>query len=308
MLRTLAPVAVLVALVALVTAVSPGFLSPASLGVVADQASVIVVLAAGQTMVILLGGIDLSVAAVVSLASVLLAYWLPKLGFVAVPAVLAIATAIGALNGLAHVWAQVPSFIVTLGSLGIWSGVALSVTDGRVIQIDSGLGPVEWVSGHVGTVPNSFLLAVALVALTAAATRWLPVGRRLRAAGLAEPAARMAGIRVDRIKVGAFAFSGLCGGIGAIQLVAVQFSGSPVLGDYLLLPVLAAVLVGGTAITGGHGGPGRALVGALVVSVLSVGMSVVGVPSAYTNLIYGAVLVAAVIFTTRRVDFGAVVK
>jgi ribose transport system permease protein len=113
---------------------------------------------------------------------------------------------------------------------------------------------------------------------------------------------------VDRIKIAAFAYSGLCGGIGAIQLAAVQFSGSPVLGDYLLLPVLAAVLVGGTAITGGHGGPGRALVGALVVTVLSVGMSVVGVPSAYTNLVYGTVLVAAVIFTTRRVDFGAVVK
>jgi ribose transport system permease protein len=308
MLRTLAPVGVLVALVALVTAMSPGFLSPSSLGVVADQASVIVVLAAGQTMVILLGGIDLSVAAVVSLASVLVAFWLPKLGVAAIPAVLATTTLIGALHGVAHVKAQVPSFIVTLGGLGIWSGVALSITDGRVIQINGGLGAIEWIGGRVGTVPNSFVLALVVVALTAAGMRWLPFGRRLRAAGLAEPAARMAGIRVDRIKIAAFAYSGLCGGIGAIQLAAVQFSGSPVLGDYLLLPVLAAVLVGGTAITGGHGGPGRALVGALVVTVLSVGMSVVGVPSAYTNLVYGTVLVAAVIFTTRRVDFGAVVK
>jgi ribose transport system permease protein len=306
--KVLAPLGVLIALFALVSAISPGFASPGSLSVLGDQASVIAILALGQTLVILTGGIDLSVAAVVSFASVLLAYWLPTMGFAAVIAVLAISAIIGAIHGLIYVTTQVPSFIITLGGLGVWSGVALSITDGRVIQVDKGMGAIEWFSARTGDLPHSFLAAVVLVAITAAALRWLPFGRQLRTVGLQEPAAHMAGLRVTRIKVIAFAFSGLCAGIGAVLLVAVQFSGSPVLGDYLLLPTLAAVLVGGTAITGGHGGAVRTLIGALVVTVLSVGMSVAGVPSAYTNLAYGVVLIAAVIFTTRRVDFGAVVK
>ncbi|MCL8024487.1 ABC transporter permease [Nocardioides bruguierae] len=299
-LTSLMPVIALVALVAALTAADPGFLTERSLVAVVNTAAPLAVLAAGATIVVLCGGIDLSIAALCSLASVLLALWLPDLGGVAILAVVLAAAALGALQGLVHVVARIPSFVVTLGGMSVFGAVALVVSGAGTVGV-SNLDPLRWATMYVGgRVPVAVLVAVLVVAAIAFTIRLTPLDSCLKATGYAESAARLAGIHVDAVKVGAFALSGACAGLAAVLLVSRNFSGSPTMADSLLLPAVAAIVVGGTAITGGHGGVWRTLAGALVVTLLRVGLSTVGVSSAYEQILYGAVIVAAVALTLDR--------
>ncbi|TWH04717.1 ribose transport system permease protein [Nocardioides sp. J9] len=292
-----------IALVALLTALSiadPGFFTQRSLTAAAMTAAPLIVLAAGATLVVLCGGIDLSIAAMASLSTVLLALWLPDLGGLTTPAVILVAGAIGAVQGLAHVLLRIPSFIVTLGGMSIFSAVALVVSDaGTVPVLDD--SSISWLNLYVAThVPMSVAVAVLVVAAIASVVRFTPLGSWVTATGYSESAARLAGVPVDLVKVGAFCISGACAGLAAVMLVSRNFSGNPSMADNLLLPAVAAIVVGGTAITGGHGSLWRSLAGALVVTLLRVGLPIVGVPSAYEQILYGAIIVAAVALTLDR--------
>jgi ribose transport system permease protein len=301
------PVAVLVVLVLAVASRQPSFLGAASLRALLEGAAPLLLLALGQTFVILIGGIDLSVAVLASLGTVLLATWLPGMSALGVLATLVATTLAGALNGAVSAYAQVPSFVVTLGAMGLWSGVALTVSGASTISISDGYDTIFWLRDmRVAGLPVSAVLAIVAVVVAAVLMRVLARGRALHAMGLAERAAMMSGSRTRLLRVLAFALSGLCAGAAAVVLAASQFSGAATLADSLLLPAIAAVVVGGTAITGGVGGPLRTLVGALLVVVLRTGMSVVGVDPAYEQIVYGAVIVAAVTLTLDRGRLGIV--
>lgn len=293
------PSAVLVLLVLALSTRNPDLRSAGSLLAIADSAAPLAVLAVGVTLVILCGGIDLSIAALAALSSVLLALWTPALGTAAALPVVAVAALAGALQGAVHVTARVPSFIVTLGGLALWSGTALVISGARTIPITD-LDAIRWAFTPVAGVPSAVLIALAVVVLLGSVLRLTPAGRWVRAVGHAEPAARLAGIPVDAVKVAAFTASGACAGLAAVLLVARTYSGAPSLGITLLLPAVAAVVVGGTAITGGHGGIGRTVVGALIVVVLRVGLSLVGVESGAESVIYGVLTIGAVALTIDR--------
>ena len=175
---------------------------------------------------------------------------------------------------------RIPSFIVTLGGMSIFSAVALVVSDaGPVRVIDD--ATISWLNLYVaGYVPMSFVVAVIVVAAVSLVIKVTPLQSYITATGYSESAARLAGVPVDLVKVGAFCLSGACAGLAAVMLVSRNFSGSPTMADNLLLPAVAAIVVGGTAITGGHGSLWRRLAGALVVTLLRVGLPIVGVPSA----------------------------
>ncbi|GAA1386970.1 ABC transporter permease [Catellatospora chokoriensis] len=291
------PLIALVALVVALTIADPDFLTQRSLTAVARTAAPLIVLAAGATLIVLCGGIDLSIAALASLSTVLLALWLPNLGGLATPAVIAVAAAIGAVQGVAHVLLRIPSFIVTLGGMSILSAVALVVSGAGTVRVvdDS---PVKWLELYVGGyVPMSAAMALLVVALLAAILKATPLQSWVSATGYAESAARLAGTPVDLVKIGAFCVSGACAGFAAVMLVSRQFSGGPTMADNLLLPAVAAIVVGGTAITGGHGSLWRSLAGAFVVTLLRVGLPIVGVPSAYEQILYGVIIVVAVALT-----------
>lgn len=299
-LTSFMPVIALAALLAALTAADPDFLTQRSLTAVARTSAPLIVLAAGATLVVLCGGIDLSIAALASLSTVFFAMWLPDLGGLTTPAVVAVAAAVGAVQGVAHVVLRIPSFIVTLGGMSIFSAVALVVSDAgpiRVVDREANSWLTMYVAGYV---PVAFAVAVAVVASIALVLRLTPVGSWIRATGYSESAARLAGTPVDLVKIGAFCVSGACAGLAAIMLVSRNFSGSPTMADNLLLPAVAAIVVGGTAITGGHGSVWRTLAGALVVTLLRVGLSTVGVPSAYEQILYGAIIVVAVALTLDR--------
>jgi ribose transport system permease protein len=299
-LTSFMPVIALLALVVALSLADPGFLTERSLTAVVNTAAPLAVLAAGATLVVLCGGIDLSIAAMASLSSVFLALWIPHLGGLTTLAVVGVAAAVGALQGAVHVFLRIPSFIVTLGGMSIFSAVALVVSDaGTVPVVDD--GPINWASMYVaGRVPTAVVVAVVVVAVLALVIKATPLDSYISATGYSESAARLAGVPVDLVKIAAFCVSGACAGLAAVLLVSRNFSGSPTMADSLLLPAVAAIVVGGTAITGGHGSLWRTLAGALVVTLLRVGLSTVGVSSAYEQILYGAIIIVAVALTLDR--------
>jgi ribose transport system permease protein len=299
-LTSFMPVIALVALLAALSIADPDFLTEKSLMAAVRTSAPLVVLAAGATLVVLCGGIDLSIAALCSLSTVFFAMWLPDLGGLTTLAVIVAAGAIGAIQGLGHVLLRIPSFIMTLGGMSIFSAIALVISDAgpiRIVDRDA----TQWLTLYVaGRIPMAFVVAFVVVAVIALVLRLTPLQSYITATGYSEASARLAGVPVDLVKVGAFAVSGACAGLAAVMLVSRNFSGSPTMADNLLLPAVAAIVVGGTAITGGHGSIWRSLVGALVITLLRVGLPIVGVPSAYEQILYGAIIVAAVALTLDR--------
>jgi ribose transport system permease protein len=256
-------------------------------------------LATAQTVIILLGGIDLSMAAVASLASVLIALALPAIGSGGVVGVVGLTTLIGAIQGVIHVRAQIPSFIVTLAGLGVWSGLALIIAQ-TTIPVTSGYLAIGWLAQSTFGLPNSFSVALAALMALAVALHLLPFGRHVYAVGMAERAALFSGVRVGRVKIIGFALTGLFSGLAGLMMVARNSSGSPTIADGLLLPSIAAVVIGGTSITGGVGGLGRTLIGALTITVLRLGFAIIGLNPAYEPIAYGVVVIAAVALTIDR--------
>ena len=203
-LTSFMPVIALAALLAALTVADPGFFTQRSLTAAAITAAPLIVLAAGATLVVLCGGIDLSIAAMASLSTVFLALWLPDLGGLATPAVIAVAAAFGAVQGAAHVYLRIPSFIVTLGGMSIFSAVALVVSDaGTVPVLDD--SAISWLNLYVaGYVPMSVAVAVIVVAAVSLVIRVTPIQSWITATGYSESAARLAGVPVNLVKIGAF--------------------------------------------------------------------------------------------------------
>ena len=295
------PTALLVLLVLTVEIGSPGFLGGETLALLLGNTAVLFILAAGVTFVILLGGIDLSIQAVASLASVILAQLLPSLGLLAFPIAILSGTLFGILSGVVHVRLRVPSFVATLATGGVVAGIALWIAQGRAITIEEGGRlSTSWINGAVAGVPIVAILAALVGIASFLVLRYTRFGRYSVAVGAGEPAALAAGVNVDRVKITAFAISGTLAAIAGVILAARLSSGSPTLANQLLLPAIAAVIVGGTAITGGLGGIGRTAVGALIISIVRLGMTFVGVNIFAENVVFGAMLIFAVAITIDR--------
>ncbi|ETK15226.1 inner-membrane translocator [Pseudomonas sp. FH4] len=292
----------LIVLVALIGGYDPGFIHPgAVLGLLADT-STLFVMATGITFVLLIGGIDLSSQAVASMASVIVALLLPAYGFWAFPIGLGLGIVTGALSGLLHTWLRLPSFIVTLAVGGVVTSVTMLASNNRSINIDAAERDAwfGWVTGHTGGIPNEVCVAFVVFMLCIFLHRKTPFGRFGNAIGAGEPAAWASGINVNRIKIMTFAISAGLAALSGIIMAGRLSSGSPTLANEFLLPAIAAVLVGGTALTGGVGGVWRTLIGALLVSVVRIGMTFVGVSVFAQQIVFGVILIIAVAFTIDR--------
>jgi ribose transport system permease protein len=297
----LAPIGVLIACLALVGSFEPSFLAPRSLLVLIDESSTLLLLALAQMIVVLTGRINLSIATLTSLGTILLALWLPDLAWLAIPAVIVVSILAGMAQGYIHHRSQIPSFVVTLGALGVFSGLALTASGERVIGIAANFDAVSWAFGDLFLdLPRSFLIALGAAVLLGLILRFTTFGRWTRAIGYSEPAGQLSGVPVQRVVVGVFAISGLLSGMAAVLLVARSYSAGPSLADTLLLPALSAVVVGGTAITGGFGGVWRTIIGVFIITVLRVGLGIMGIDPAYTQVVYGVVLAVAVALTIDR--------
>ncbi|MGF7137551.1 ribose transport system permease protein [Paraburkholderia sp. EB58] len=296
MLRDNAPFAALVALYVLIEIAQPDFLALSTqLGLLADS-STLFIMAAGTTFVVLLGSIDLSLQAVASLASVVVALCLPRYGAWAAVIALAASFAIGLLSGVIQTVLRIPSFIATLAISGIASAAALTLSGTRSIAISDDMrnASLGWTTGTSFGIPHEILLAVAVFAFCWFLHRSTVFGRHTDAIGAGEPAAIASGVRVSVTKCLVFATSSFFAGLAGVVMAGRLGSGSPTLANQFLLPAIAAVIVGGTALTGGSGGIVRTLIGALLVSVARAGMTFVGISVFAQQIVFGVILIIAV--------------
>lgn len=294
------PIIALIIVVALVAAYDSRFLSVNALVSLLDQSAVLGLLALSQALVIFTGRINLANAALASLGGVVLALLLPAWGWWGVVLVVGGATIAGLLLGLIHVIGQVPSFVVTLGGMGVFAGLALWASNADSIFVASGYETLEWITWRFYGIPISFLLLLIISVVLMLGFGLLPLGRGIRAVGFNERAATFSGIRTGAVVVTVFALSGTLSGLAATFQVAELQSAGATTADALLLPALAAVLLGGNAISGGTGGIGRTLVGVLIITVLRVGLDIVGVPSALQPVIYGVLVILTIAITVDR--------
>ncbi|WEK50187.1 MAG: ABC transporter permease [Candidatus Kaistia colombiensis] len=300
-LRQWLPLATLVILVVLVGAFQPAFLVVNTLLQLASDTAVLFILATGVTFVIMLGGIDLSIQSMASLSSVVVALTLSRFGYGAFAFAFGLGALAGLLSGIAHVKLRIPSFIATLAMGGVLYSAALVTSKERSITLgESERAYLGWITGTVFGIPNVVLIGLIVLVIAHILQSRTRFGRYSAAIGAGEPAAYASGVKVDRQKVIAFVLSGACAALAGIVLVGRLASGSPTLASELLLPSIAAVVVGGTAITGGVGSIWRTLVGALIISVVRIGMTFLGVNIFAQNIVFGVVLVAAVAITIDR--------
>jgi ribose transport system permease protein len=305
-LRASLPTLVLILLIITGAAMSPGIVSPGALANFLVDAAPLVILVVGATFPILTGSIDLSIAGTVSLTGVLLVSLGPVFGDYTGIALVIAALLLGAVQGFVHVYFRLPSFIVTLGSLGILSGLALYISDSVAQPIDPGDVLVGYISGSVSIVPDSVFVLFAVVFVLALAMRFTRFGRDVFALGTGERAAMMSGVNILATRMTVFALSSACAALAGLFLVAVTTFSSPVMAGNLLLLAIVGVVLGGTAISGGVGGLYPAIVGGFLTAWLRVMIVVVGVPPTGQNIVFGVMALVAVAFTTDRNKLGVV--
>lgn len=250
-------------------------------------------LAVGLTYVILSGGIDLSVEATVCLAG-LVAGYLSPMPVVAVLAGVMVGVAIGLFNGLMLEKSGVQPFIFTLAMSRLLRGVVLAITKGKnYYTIDSSFTAI--VRSSVFGIPSLIIMFVVIVVITYFALNRARYGRYIYAVGSNEEAARLSGIRTHRIKVSAYVIAGMLSGLAGVLLTARLSGAETNAGDGWSLDAVSAVIIGGTSLRGGRGGILNTLLGIFIIAVLNNGMTLMGVPTNYNQLIKGLLMLVAVL-------------
>jgi ribose transport system permease protein len=286
------------------------FLNAQNLAQVAKDTSFIAIMAVGMTFVIISGGIDLSVGAIYALASVLGAIVLQRFGpdgpsagtspwlgvTLGMLTCIGAATLAGMLNGGMIVSLRVHPFIITLGTMTIFRGIAFVITNGQSVGgfPQAFRDMIRWEIGDgLSLVPLGVMMVVAVAG--GMYLKNLAPGRRIYAIGGNELASTYSGLRVDRVKLSVYIFSGLTAGIAA--LLSLGYYGGATSGDGqgYELNVIAAAVVGGASLSGGKGSALGALLGALVIQLISTGIVILGINQNYSQIIIGAVVIAAVV-------------
>jgi ribose transport system permease protein len=279
-----------------VGAFDSSFLRPGTLvGLMADNATLLA-MAIGLTFVILIGSIDLSMQSVAALASIVLARELPARGLAAGLEALVAGAAVGALSGFVHGRLRIPSFVATLSVGGIAATAAFWLSGQRAVGIPGDIRAhyLGWLIGDAFGAPEVLWLVLSMLALAAALERLTPLGRMLRAVGCSEPAASVSGLSVIGVKIAAFTICGLFAALSGVMLAARLSSGTPTIANEFLLPAVAAVVLGGTSLSGGSGGVIRTFAGAMLIAVFRAGMTFLEINALAQQIVFGAILIGAV--------------
>ena len=280
----------------------PAFLTTPNLLNVARQISINGILAVGVTLVLLTGGVDLSLGSVVALAGVVAASLAhPDEYPVLVPILLGVATGAlcGAANGLMVTRGLIPSFIATLGMMTAARGLALVVSNGRPVSNLS--ENFTRLGGDIGMVPIPAIILTLIALVTFLILKHFRLGRHLYAVGGNADAARASGIHVGAIRMFAYTACGAMAGVAGVVLAARVTTGQPNAGAGYELDAIAAVVIGGTSLSGGVGSVGGTILGALLVGVINNGLDLMNVSSYYQAIVKGVIIVGAVWLDRNRI-------
>ncbi|TRZ68059.1 MAG: ABC transporter permease [Comamonadaceae bacterium] len=281
---------------ALLTLASPYFLTTGNLSNILVQASVIALLAGGQTFVILTGGVDLAVGALTALAGAIAGHLMIKMGinpYTAILAALAIGAAVGVFNGYLVAFVGIPSFIVTLGGLTLWRGLAFDATGGFD---NSGMpDPLPFIGyGNLLGAPMPIWITGVYFVAMAFVLSSTKLGRYVYAMGSNEMGARQVGINIRWYKLGVYVVSGLSCALGAVVLMARMDSSSGKMAQMFELDAIAAVILGGTSLFGGRGSIWGSLLGAVLITMIRNGMNLMEISQFKQMMAIGAVVIIAV--------------
>ncbi len=280
---------------------NPNFFTVPNLVNVVRQISINGILAVGVTFVLLTGGVDLSLGSVVALAGVVAASAAhPHQYPVVVPLALGVLTgaACGAVNGFVVTKGRVAPFIATLGMMTVARGLALVVSGGRPV---SNLSPAfTRLGGDVMGIPIPAIILAVITLLSFVFLKHLRLGRYIYAVGGNEHAAWASGINVGMVKLLAYTVCGALAGLAGVVLAARITTGQPNAGVGYELDAIAAVVIGGTSLSGGVGGVGGTILGSLLMGVINNGLDLMNVTSYYQSIVKGIIIVGAVLFDRTR--------
>ncbi|MCX2710878.1 ABC transporter permease [Mycolicibacterium sp. J2] len=300
LVRDVLPLAALLALVVFFSVRAEAFLTAANLTLISGQAGILLLASLGATLVIVAGSVDLSVGSIALLTGAVVASLINDgLGNPILVLLIAVVVgaAIGLLNGVVFAYGRVPSFIATLGTLSLFAGIGLTILQGSTVNFTN-QGIRDLAIGQF--IPN--IQNAALVALLALAVVWF-FARRTRfglyvyAVGGNEKVVELAGVKTRRVKVVILVVSGITAGLAGLLLTAQLGAAGPTLGSQILLDSVAAIVIGGTALSGGVGGVGRTVLGVLILTVLSNGLNQIGAADYTQTIIKGLVIIVAAVFT-----------
>ncbi len=312
------PLLALIVLTVALSFASPHFLQASNLSNIARQSSITAILAVGQTIVIIAGGIDLSVAAMLAVAAstgaVAMTYW----GFdfwVGAAIALAVGALVGFINGVVITKGHIPDFIATLGTLSTARGVALLITGGLPVPshvsatvLRAELPPqIVWLgSGEILGIPVPALCAILVGLIGWFILRYTTLGRAAYAIGGNKEAAAVSGINVDRSKILIYTLMGLMSGFAGLVMTGRLNSANALMADGGELQAIAAVVIGGTNLTGGEGGIVGSLIGAVIMGMIGNGLDLINVEAFWQRVVIGLMIVVVVVFDQwRRRRFGS---
>jgi ribose transport system permease protein len=301
LLQVLGILPILVLICILFSLLTPNFPTPGNIVNILRQASINIVLATGMTFVILTGGIDLSVGSILGVSAVVavLVSLIPGLGWAGVLAGLLTGLLLGLVNGALISFLNVPPFIVTLGSLTALRGAAFLVANGTTV-INRNLN-FAWIgNSYLGPIPWLVVIALLAVAASWFVLRQTVLGVQIYAVGGNDRAARLTGIKVNRVLLFVYGVSGLLAGLAGIMSASRLYSATGMLGQGYELDAIAAVILGGTSFTGGIGTIGGTLLGALIIAVLNNGLTLLNMSYFWQLVVKGLVIIVAVTIDRLR--------
>lgn len=293
-LQTYAVLILIVILMVTLSLMSDSFLTVRNLLNILNQNAPLAIMASAMTLVIIAGGFDLSVAAIFAMGSVTSA-WLavnvnPYLGLLAAPFV---GLALGYANGLAITILKVHSFLATIATALIFRGIAIAVSDGRLIS--ARIDEFIWLGRgrFLGVFNAVWIMVIFALVLTFLLSR-TAFGRRVFSVGGNEEAAILSGIRTSRVKIATFALAGFAAGLASIIVTSRVALGQASAGEGMELQAIAAVILGGTSIYGGEGAVWRSIAGVFLLALVSNGFNILGLDPFFRDLTMGLIILAAV--------------
>lgn len=293
----------LVVLIAVIACLNSSFIDPSNLKNLLRQVSINALISFGMTFVILTGGIDLSVGSILALSSALMGSFI-KTGMDSIFAIVVaclIGAALGAVNGLVITYGKVAPFIATLATMTIFRGATLVYTNGNPISnLTDNEAFHAFGQGYVAGLPIPAVMMLIMFAILYFILHKTPLGRKTYAVGGNEKVSFIAGIKINRIKIFAYTITGmLCGMAGAI-LTSRLNSAQPTAGTGYELDAIAAVVLGGTSLSGGKGRIFGTIVGALIIGTLNNGLNILNVSSFYQQVVKGIVILLAVLMDRKK--------
>ena len=283
------------------TARYEAFLTPENLLNVLRQNSMLGIVALGMTFVILTGGIDLSVGSLLAVAGVVAAYLADQGLIVALIAAVAASAFLGLINGIVIAKGRIQPFIVTLGMMIAARGLALAVTNEKSISVPASAADFTWLGqGYIGPLPVPIFILILIFAIGWLILNYTAFGRHVFALGDNDEAARLMGLNIDRVTILVYVLSGLLSGLAGVILASRLGAGQPVAGVIWELDAIAAVVIGGTLLTGGKGSVVSTLYGVLLLGVIFNLFNLEGQISPWWQLVLrGGILLAVVILQNR---------